>query len=143
VFTPRARLDVNDSDHPAVQAGFDIMAEAARQIGTLASSRDIVVVFTVIPTRELAYARKVSGDRLDAPETYRRLIAMEGGNIERLAMELRAIPGARYLDLVGPLQDAALAGEPLYPRKWDGHPGQTGYRIIASTLAAELDPLFP
>ncbi|MGD2112128.1 MAG: SGNH/GDSL hydrolase family protein [Gammaproteobacteria bacterium] len=143
VFTPRARLDINDSDHPAVHAGFDIMAEAARRIGALARSRDIVVVFTVIPTRELAYARKVSRDRLGAPESYRRLIVMEAGNIERLAVEIRAIPGARYLDLVAPLQAAALAGEPLYPRKWDGHPGRAGYQIIAATLATELDVLFP
>lgn len=143
MFTPRGRLDLNDSDQPAIRAGFDIMAEVSRQIGAMASAHDISVVFTVIPTRELVYARKVERERLATPASYRRLIAMEGANIERLAAVLRDIPGAYYLDLLAPLQEAALSGAALYPRKWDGHPGREGYRIIAGALAARLEPLLP
>ena len=139
-FTPRGRLAINNTDHPAVQAGYDIMAEVARRIGELARQQDIAVIFTVIPTRELAYAKKVAQEQLDAPDTYRQLVRMESGNIETLAETIRAIPGARYVDLVQPLQAAALSDLPLYPRQWDGHPGKEGYSVIARTLAAAISP---
>jgi lysophospholipase L1-like esterase len=141
VFTPRSRLDINDSEHPAVQAGYEIMAEVARQISALALQQGIEVVFTVIPTRELVYARKVSQDSIEATETYRRLVTMENGNIDKLVAVLRALPAARYVDLVESMQSAALTDASLYPRKWDGHPGPEGYRVIAAALAETVEPL--
>ena len=138
-FTPKGRLAINNTDYPAVQAGYDIMAEVARRIGVLAQQKDIAVTFTVIPTRELVYAQKVAQEQLDAPDTYRQLVRMESGNIEKLAGTIRAIPGARYVDLVLPLQTAALSDTPLYPRQWDGHPGKEGYGVIARTLATAIN----
>jgi lysophospholipase L1-like esterase len=135
VFTPRGRLTVNDTGHPAVRTGYAIMAEVARRIIALARQHDISVIFTIIPTRELVYAEKVTQAQLDTPETYRQLVSMEQKNIESLAGSIRNLPGARYVDLVQPLQAAALADTALYPRQWDGHPGRQGYAVIARTLA--------
>jgi len=140
-FMPGRRLAANDTAYPAVRAGYAIMAEVARQIMTMAGAHGISVVFTVIPTRELVYARKVESDRLIAPEQYQRLVSQEQNNIEELASAIRAIPGAVYADLVQPMQLAAMSTTPLYPRNWDGHPGATGYRVISGVLAAALDPL--
>ncbi len=138
-FTPRGRLTVNDTDEPAVRAGYAIMAEVARRAGALARQHDITLIFTVIPTRELVYAEKVAQAQLNPPETYRRLVEMERVNIETLAGIIRSIAGVRYVDLVRPLQTAALSDAPLYPRMWDGHPGRAGYAVIAGTLASALD----
>jgi lysophospholipase L1-like esterase len=136
-FTPVGRLAAND-DHPAVQAGYAIMAEAARRIAALAAGHDMNVVFTVIPTRELVYAQKVVDEELSPPESYRQLVTKERRHIDVLADHIRLLPGARYVDLLGPLQSAALGPELLYPRQWDGHPGAAGYRVIASSLAPAI-----
>ncbi|HYQ71062.1 MAG TPA: SGNH/GDSL hydrolase family protein, partial [Gammaproteobacteria bacterium] len=140
VFTPRGRLTVNDTGYPAVRTGYAIMAEVARRIAALAREHDISVVFTIIPTRELVYAGKVTQAQLDAPETYRQLVRMEQENIASLAGSIRSLPGARYVDLVQPLQAAALTDAALYPRQWDGHPGRQGYAVIARTVAQAVSP---
>jgi lysophospholipase L1-like esterase len=139
VFTPKGRLAVNDSGHPAVRAGYAIMAEVARRITALARQHDIRVVFTVIPTRELVYAGKVAQAQLSAPATYRELVHMELANIETLVGSISSLPGAGYVDLIQPLQAAALSDAALYPRQWDGHPGKQGYAVIARTLARALE----
>jgi len=142
-FTPRGRLAVNDTGEPAVRAGYAIMAEVARRAGVIARQHGITLLFTVIPTRELVYAEKVAQARLNPPATYRRLVERERDNIETLAAIIRTIAGARYVDLVRPLQAAALSAAPLYPRLWDGHPGKAGYAVIAGTLASALDQAVP
>lgn len=140
-FMPGKRLAANDSDYPAVRAGYAIMAKVARRIMTMATEHEITVVFTVIPTRELVYAKKVESDKLIAPEQYQRLVSLEHKNIEELASSIRAFQGATYVDLVQPMQLAAMSNTPLYPRKWDGHPGVEGYAIISKVLASVLEPL--
>lgn len=140
-FMPGKRLATNDSDYPAVRTGYGIMAEVARRIMAMATENAITVVFTVIPTRELVYANKVTGDELVAPEQYQRLVLQEHKNIEELASSIRAIPGAIYIDLVQPMQLAAMSNTPLYPRKWDGHPGTAGYTIISKVLATALNSI--
>jgi lysophospholipase L1-like esterase len=134
-FTPRGRLVVNNRKHAAVRTGYAIMAEVARRIAAMATAENITAVFTVIPTRELVYARRVAEQQLAAPETYTTLVTMEQENIDELAGHIRELPGAHYVDLLQPLQSAALTDSVLYPRQWDGHPGQSGYRVIATTLA--------
>jgi hypothetical protein len=119
------------------------MAEVARRIGQLALQHEVAAIFTIIPTRELVYAEKVMQEGLTAPEDYRRLVGMERENIEELAGTIRSMPGSRYVDLLRPLQTAALSDSPLYPRQWDGHPGKAGYAVIARTLTAALEQAEP
>jgi lysophospholipase L1-like esterase len=103
--------------------------------------KKITPVFTVVPTRELVYKEKVEDEGLEPPESYGKLVVQESQNIAELATSIRAIPAARYVDLTQPMQMAALSNAPLYPRKWDGHPGEAGYRVIATTLAKAIGPL--
>jgi lysophospholipase L1-like esterase len=134
VFTAVGRLAANN-DHPAVHAGYAIMAETARRIAALAAAQDVAVVFTVIPTRELVYQQRVDEEGLSPPESYRQLVELERRHIDLLAGRIQSISGVHYVNLLPPLQSAALGGELLYPRQWDGHPGAAGYRVIASALA--------
>lgn len=143
VLTPRARLVANDRSLPSTIEGYRIMAEVARRITARSAKDGVKVVFTIIPTKELVYAELLRRDGVEEPPDYRRLVADETASIGELASALREIPGATYVDLVAPLQQAALDGEPLYPPGQNGHPIGPGYAAIARTLAPAVDQLLP
>lgn len=143
VLTPRARLVANDRALPATVEGYRIMAEVARRIGALAAKAGVKVVFTIIPTKELVYASLLRRDGVQEPPDYTKLVADETANVDELAHALREIPGATYVDLVQPLQQAAIDGVPLYPPNENGHPVGPGYEAIASALAPVVDHLLP
>jgi len=141
-FSPRMRLITNE-DHPAVHAGYAIMREVARQISLMAKPRHVQVVFTIIPTKELVYAKKVQQEGLRAPKDYVELIAAEERNIASLSGVLKQLPDAIYVDLVPALQDAALRHVPLYPDDVNGHPIKEGYQVIAKVLAPVVNAHLP
>jgi len=143
VLTPRARLVANDRALPATTEGYRIMAEVGRRIGARAAQDGVKVVFTIIPTKEIAYASLLRRDGVEEPADYTRLVADETENIRELARALREIPGATYVDLVQPLQQAALEGVPLYPPSENGHPIAPGYEVIARALAPVVGNLLP
>ena len=142
VFTPTLRLASN-SDHPAVQAGYEIMAAMAERIGELAVQGGVKVVFTIIPTKELVYAPRVAQEGLAVPDDYATLVDREAANIDRLSARIGAIPGAGYVDVVAPLQQAALRNERLYIDSTDGHPDVGGYRVIGKAVAGQISGLLP
>jgi lysophospholipase L1-like esterase len=139
VFTPALRLASN-SDHPAVQAGYRIMAEVSRRIAGSAAENNIKAIFTIIPSKELVYARKVAAEGIPAPRDYQTLVARERANIEQLAREIQSYPQAVYIDVVQPLQERALQAEGLYPEDENGHPVAAGYEVIGRTLATAVRP---
>ena len=141
-FTPKYRLASNQ-DTPVVHAGYEIMLSAAQQIADIATQRGVHVIFTIIPTKELVYARKVESEKLHAPPDYERLIVAEKANIERLAKGLIAIKNADYIDLVNPLQKTAMGKRVLYRRGIDGHPAPGGYEVIARTLTPAVGKYLP
>lgn len=146
VFTPKLRHTSNDRDHPAVRAGWSILATVASRLSTEASKKDIKLVFTIVPTKELVYARKVSSDDLAPPEDYRTLIAAEATNITELASLIKALPNVLYIDLIEPLQLAVLKPKTHYPSNLNGHPLAEGYKVIADTLypaVLRLNPARP
>jgi len=138
-FTPKLRLVSNDAANGAVRAGWEIMAEVARRAALEAKAAHVAVFVTVIPTKELAYAERLGGQ---APELYRKLVADEKANIGRFAAAMEKA-GVRYVDVVKPLQAAALAAEPLYPLDENGHPFAAGYAVIAASIAAAADAALP
>ena len=143
IFTPKLRHGSN-MDHPAVKAGYRIMINVAEEIIkiTAAERSNIKVIFTIIPTKELVYARKIEGQGVTNSD-YSDLIRDERKNIENLEVKLKAIPGATYIDLVNPLQQAALSSVPLYPKNINGHPISNGYKVIAEVIAKNVDKLIP
>ncbi len=142
VFTARLRLASNDTQ-PAASAGYSIMANAATQIAGQAQTGGVRVVFTVIPTKELVYAGKVKAEGLDAPADYSQLVASEQQRIAALRGQLESLPGALYVDVLVPLQRAALGEVSLYPDTVNGHPVAAGYEIIGRELARTVDDLLP
>ncbi len=141
IFTPRLRYGANDRAEPAVGAGYGIMREVARLLAEQAKKANIKLVMTVIPSKELAYRKKVAELASPPPEDYARLLEAEAQNIAALAEAIARLPGAVYVDVIGPLQDAALGAEPLYPHDINGHPVAAGYRVIGNAVAKAVDPL--
>jgi hypothetical protein len=142
IFTPTLRLASNQN-HPAINAGYSIMANVATIMSKTAEPHPIKLIFTVLPTKELVYARKVQQEQLPIPEDYRQLAVLENQNITELAEKLRALPNAVYVDVVTPLQSSALTKDSLYPTNNDGHPISDGYAIIANVLAEKIQLLVP
>lgn len=138
IFTPRLRL-VSNQEHPAIHAGYGIMKKVAHQMSIKAQPSNIKIIFTIIPTKELVYLEKIRQDGIPPIEDYIALINSEEKNLTTLASELNKLPNSIYVDLLSPLQQAALNSIPLYPSNPDGHPINTGYSIIAETLAPVVE----
>jgi len=141
-FTPTLRITSN-SDHPAVKAGYNIMANVARRISEMAKPLNIKLIFTIIPTKELVYAQKVQKESLNAPEAYTKLVEQESKYIQWLAGKFTSLEHAEYVDLVKPFQEAALAPKALYPENINGHPIAAGYQVIAKSLSANTNKYLP
>ncbi len=134
MFSPALRLAAND-EHPAVDAGYVVMVNAAREIHRLIQPFGASVIFTIIPTKEFVYSEKIGREGIEPPADYSRLVAAEGKRIRDLAAALRAIPGADYVDVAAALSAAAGDGVTLYPINENGHPVAAGYAVIADKLA--------
>ncbi len=142
IFTPKLRYAANQ-DHPAVRAGYAMMAETGRLMEEMARRHPVKLVFTIIPTKELAYAAKVAQEELEASADYTALITEERQSARRLADDLRKIPDVTVVDLIDSLQEAAKANIPLYPNDINGHPVAAGYQVIARTLSPVIEAFLP
>lgn len=142
VFSPKLRLRSNMLGFGATRAGWAVMKLAARLISERATAHGIKLVFVTIPTKELVYASRIEQEGIEAPELYRRLLQDEGENIRNFSTYLAHLAGKPLVvDLLAPLQQAALTQPGLYPEGADGHPLEPGYRLIGETIAAAVRPL--
>ena len=141
-FTPELRLASN-RDVGYIRAGYAIMAAVAERIDSMAAESETPVIFTIIPTKEMVYTEKVAAQGIEAPQGYNDLITAEKRNITTLAAALAALPNAIYVDLVAPLQKAALKAVPLYLPLPNGHPLPAGYGEIARALSPAVDRYLP
>jgi lysophospholipase L1-like esterase len=141
-FTPKLRLVSNDSSYPAVRAGWEIMAEAVRRISKTASASNVALLVTIIPTKELVYSGRATRSGVSPPPAYLQLVRAETANIAAFERAVKAA-GARYVDIVRPMQNAALDDLLLYPLEENGHPVGDGYRVIAEEMARAVDALLP
>ena len=142
VFTPGLRYAAN-MPHPAVQAGYQIMAAVARDIAVNTMAQGVRPVFTIIPTKELVYREKLRGENRELDDDYATLVEAEAANIDGLSRAIRSVEGAVYVDVVSPLQEAALDGIQLYPSDDNGHPWPAGYGLIGRTIAEAVNDLVP
>lgn len=142
VFTPGRRLVSNDTSNSAVRVGYKIMAEVARTIAAEASGKTKVIM-TIIPTKELVYAPRLEQEKIAVPPRFSRLIQAETANIQALSASLKGLANVIIVDVVAPLQRAALGSERLYPDNDSGHPVEGGYKIIGDAVAETATPLIP
>jgi lysophospholipase L1-like esterase len=142
-FSPSLRLISNDTSHPAAKAGYDIIAEAARQISRTAAPVRLPLLYTIIPTKELVYSRRIRAEDIESPPVYESLIELEGKNIDWLRESFSTLDNVQYVDVVTPLQEAAMTDHTLYPPNMNGHPLAPGYRVIGEAIAAAARTFLP
>jgi len=139
IFTPKLRYRANQ-DHPGVSAGYKIMATVGELIARQAHQHSIKVFFTIIPTKELVYLKKIRNSDIEITPEYHDLIEAEQKNIAQLRQALEAIESAQYIDVIQVLQSAALELTVIYPENTNGHPIESGYAIIGSEIAKAVSP---
>jgi hypothetical protein len=142
VFTPKLRF-ISNQNHPAMIAGYDIMAKVAELISSAAKKIGIQTAFTIIPTKELVYLPKIEREGLEINKDYLKLVTAEQRNIERLATQLRSLENAHYIDIVTSLQSTASTAHQVYPPDINGHPLMDGYAAIGRTVAKTISRLLP
>jgi lysophospholipase L1-like esterase len=140
IFTPQRRL-YSMQDHPVTDAGWKIMAEAARRMAEHSAQHGHAIVFAVIPTKELVYLPLLERQGVELDPGYAELVRLEQQRLDVLSGELRSLGSAHYVDLVRPLQRAVLQGRFTHPMGSDGHPIRRGYAVIAQALAPTVAPL--
>ena len=143
ILTPNLRYLSNKRNHPAVMVGYEIMGEIARKMGEIAEKNKIKLVFTIIPTKELAFKKKIMTENIIPREDYTDLVNDEEKNILAFTEKLKKIPGSVYVDLIDSLQQGVLDSQQIYPSDQDGHPFAGGYKLIGETLQHEVVKLLP
>jgi len=143
VMNPSLRYACN-SDHQAVRAGYHVMGEAAARIAEMGRKTKTKTVFTVIPTKELAFATRIKGEGIEQNEIYAKLIESEPAHMARLRERIQGIPDATFVDVVAPLQGAIASSNTLcYRTSSDGHPLRPGHQVIADALEPEVEKILP
>jgi lysophospholipase L1-like esterase len=137
VFTPSYRLRSNLRNDPAVSAGYEILKEVGRRIGKLAGESKTPVIFTIIPTKELVYEKRVLKEGIPIKPSYRTLVENERMYLNELAESLKSVPDCEYVDVLAPMEQVAMT-EMLYPSTGNGHPVASGYDVIAMALASSV-----
>ena len=141
VFVPSLRRSSN-LPHKAIDAGYEIMLRVAGKIAEEASADEkLDVVFTIIPTKEFVYSKKVFSSDMQIDPEYRLLINDEGRRIEEFSAALKKIGSSSYVDISTALQEAALSPAQLYPKDINGHPLASGYNVIATAMAPAIRSL--
>ena len=143
VFTPKLRLQSNDVDFAVVREGWAIMEKVGANISELAGKYNVMLVYTIIPTKELAYHRKIDAEGINPDPLYNRLARTERANVDRLAESFSRLKNVTYADVVTPLQQAALQPVSIYPNDTNGHPTDTGYKVIARVISSVVKRLLP
>jgi len=108
------------------------MAERCREVGAH-------FVVALIPTKERVHEPWIAGPaELSQYEIWDALLRNEH-EVDRQLRQFLRDRGIPYLDLEGPLREAA-ARAAIYPLDRDGHPNSDGYAVIAHTVAQAIEP---
>lgn len=138
VFTPKNRLHSNEKNK-VVKAGYDAMLLVAEEIAKVCIDNDISLIYTIIPTKELVYKKKVDKELVNPPSDYTKLVNQEKEYINWFEGELSKIENAQYINVVNVMQEEALQSKAMYPNDTNGHPIAYGYKIIANQLAKNVE----
>ncbi len=133
-FTPKRRLISNNTESPAAMAGYGIIKAVVKKIGELSKKSGTPVIFTIIPTKELVYEKRIVREGIALQDSYSKLVSDERRNIIDLAGYIRSLDGLEYVDILAPLENAAMSAQ-LYPSGRNGHPLPVGYDVIGQAVS--------
>lgn len=143
IFTPAHRLAANALDSKVVTAGYEIMSRTAKEIAALAERANTKLIFTIIPSKELVYYRKIKQHVAEIDPVYKSLIKAETQRLKDFKSSLKSLSRGSFVDLLPALQAAILNPKQLYPSDTNGHPLPAGYQVIAETLLPAVKEILP
>lgn len=137
-FTPVRRLEALDLDKENIREGLALALGFFDNMNKLAEENGVRFLVVILPTKESVFGEFIEGN---AALQY-------SGEIDRLLLNERQVSaevesyfdehGIPYLDLLGPLREAALR-EQVYPNNYSGHFNRNGNRIIAESISRRLE----
>lgn len=136
-FTPARRLVSVKRENKAIQAGFEVIKQALQSVGRVCKSQNIRLLLTIVPTKELAYSRRLAQEKVALRADYQELVDSEYYWIQNVEDFLQA-EQLEYVSVIEALQDELLRSNALYPSDQNGHPYAAGYAVIARQLADHL-----
>ena len=140
-FIPGQRLISNRRTNVSVALGYLLMGRIGAMMLDKAQKAGVKLVFTIIPTKELAFRNRLKREDIPLDDDYRQLVSDEASNIEELKNVLTAA-GGDYADVVAPLQKAAETSDNLFPFN-ESHPFAEGYGVIAAAIAEKVNRHLP
>ncbi len=132
ILTAPYRGRVLDDRDPRIRLGFEIARRAVRTIGERCRAAGVDLLVVLLPTKESVFWPQVPAP--DVHPGLRQLIFDEERLRQEWIADLRA-SGVAYLDAQEALR--AAPNQP-YHEDADGHPNETGQRIIAAAVAARV-----
>ena len=138
-FTPTLRLASN-LPHPAVAAGWEIMARVAERVLADAASGGPTPLFTLIPTKERVFEHRLRAGGAKPHQAYDALVRGEAAYAAGLVARIRAAGGA-VVDVAEPLREATRSRLDLYPGGTNGHMAPPGHALVAREVHARVAPL--
>ena len=137
-FTPVRRLEALDLEKENIREGLALALGFFGHMNRLAEENGVRFLVVILPTKESVYGEFIEGNAaLDYSKEIDRLLRNE----RRVSAEADSYfreHGIPYLDLLGPLREAALREE-IYPNNYSGHFNGNGNRVIAESIKRRLD----
>ena len=137
-FTPVRRLEALDLDRENIREGLALALGFFDNMNKLAEENGVRFLVVILPTKESVFGELIEGNPA----------LQYSGEIDRLLLNERQVSaeaesyfdehGIPYLNLLGPLREAALR-EQIYPNNYSGHFNRNGNRVIAESIRRRLE----
>ncbi|MGD9651622.1 MAG: hypothetical protein AB7I96_05835 [Candidatus Dadabacteria bacterium] len=137
-FTPVRRLEALDLDRENIREGLALALGLFGDMNELAEDSGVRFLVVILPTKESVFGEFIEGN---TALRYSREIDRLLLNERRVSAEAESYfdeHGIPYLDLLGPLREAALREE-IYPNNYSGHFNRNGNRVIAESISRRLE----
>ncbi len=136
IFTPGINLKRIDLHEPKVRQGVLITREIIEMMAR--NYPQDALLFCFIPTKEAVYSKYLTEMKVSVPPEYTCSVYYEKAITKWLSGAITGA-GLQVVDVLPPLENAALQGKLLYHFSSDSHLNVAGARIVASSLAQALE----
>jgi lysophospholipase L1-like esterase len=137
LFTPRYRDLSLDRSDPRIADGYRIALAAIEEIRDRVEQRGARFVLVLIPTKEFVFRERVHMSEFAASDHYLRQIENETEMWQdfKAAFDQMAI---EYIDTSESLAKSLADGAAPYRQSQDGHPNETGHKVLADLVLRSL-----
>lgn len=129
-----AHFRYTDLGDPINRRSLAVLVDLFRRMKEKAVQSGVQMFVVLVPSKESVLAEFVSEDTKDSIESYRALLYNENLINTKINDELTAL-GIPVVDASDDVRKALHgAGQQVYPKDWDGHPLEGGYKAYAQAV---------